>query len=222
MQKKPHKTELRTVRSSYKRSFCLQKGCKFYGKEAQQGICHTEPDTHDNWDLVDRHLALAEKHGEDYVKEIKTIYKGNKRAYIKYLENTVAVHWMQETSNLDEVIALRRRISLLKHKVQNQIRQLKELEESLLAQRLKGIDTETQIIVNGRKKIWLASDPQISYNNVVDLAEGTIPGLLNMSDFYTITYRNGCQESPQGELLRNTEVPVKHGMIFNVAYTGGA
>ena len=112
-----HKTELRKVKTTYEKSFCIQKGCRFYGQEAKQGICHTDPDTYSNWNLVDRHLDLADKHGEAFLKEIKATYKGKNLEYIKYLEDLVVIHWSQEVCHLDELIGLRRRNSLLKDKV---------------------------------------------------------------------------------------------------------
>jgi hypothetical protein len=36
-----HKSETKVFSREIHENFCMQKGCRFYGRHAQQGICHT-------------------------------------------------------------------------------------------------------------------------------------------------------------------------------------
>lgn len=75
-------------------------------------------------------------------------------------------------------------------------------------------DKELTIVVNGREKN--VSDRDLSFDEVVALAEGlpTGPNIV-----YTITYRRGNGEKPEGTLAEGGSVKVKEGMIFNVRAT---
>lgn len=74
---------------------------------------------------------------------------------------------------------------------------------------------EINIIVNARKKHVTAT--KLSFNEVVALAFDTPPTGENI--LFTITYRNGPRQNPEGTLLEGNTVYVKNGMIFNVTAT---
>jgi hypothetical protein len=58
---------------------------------------------------------------------------------------------------------------------------------------------------------------KLSFNDLLSLAFNPIPTGPNI--LFTITYRNGLRENPQGNLLEGGTVEIKEGMIFNVTAT---
>lgn len=70
------------------------------------------------------------------------------------------------------------------------------------------------IVVNGRGKV-VAKD-EITFSEIVALAEGLPSGQYIC---YTITYRRGQGNKPEGTLVEGETVKVKEGMIFNVTAT---
>ncbi len=78
-----------------------------------------------------------------------------------------------------------------------------------------GQDKEYQIIVNGREKT--VTTKHLSFMEVVSLAfdnPQTGPNIV-----YTITYKRGDGNKPEGTLVEGQTVRVKDGMIFNVSAT---
>lgn len=73
---------------------------------------------------------------------------------------------------------------------------------------------EVTIIVNGREKQFPKED--ISFAEVVALAFDTPPSPDTM---YTVSYRRGHGNKPEGTLVEGQSVKVKEGMIFNVTAT---
>lgn len=114
-----HKTEQRVFARNIHENFCVQPGCRFRGKHAQQGVCHTTTTSaggHD-WGYVDRLIAL----GNSFVDEVKTMAKRGKwsrKRYVEYLESAMACSWSNSSSGLDELVRLRRQVSLLTDKVE--------------------------------------------------------------------------------------------------------
>jgi hypothetical protein len=75
---------------------------------------------------------------------------------------------------------------------------------------------ETTIVVNAQEKT--ATTKEITFEQVVSLAyDGSPPEGENW--VFTVTYRRGAGESPQGSLVAGATVKVKKGMIFNVTAT---
>lgn len=77
-------------------------------------------------------------------------------------------------------------------------------------------DKTVTIIVNGEEKT-VDKNKELSFDEVVDLAYDPRPtGELIV---FTITYRRGGGNKPEGTLAESDTVKVKAGMIFNVTAT---
>jgi len=72
------------------------------------------------------------------------------------------------------------------------------------------------IIVNGREKTVLKNN-DLTFNELVVLAFDNPPSGENM--VFTITYRKGHGNKPEGSLAEGESVKAKDGMIFNVTST---
>jgi len=70
------------------------------------------------------------------------------------------------------------------------------------------------IVVNAQRKTVM--EKELSFAQVVALAFPT-PGGPNT--IYTVTYRKGPHENPEGTLVEGQSVQLKDGMVFNVAAT---
>lgn len=74
---------------------------------------------------------------------------------------------------------------------------------------------EFTIIVNGRQKT--VAERELSFAQVVALAfdnPPTGPGVM-----FTVTYRRGEGNKPEGTMVEGDIVKIKEGMIFNVTST---
>lgn len=74
---------------------------------------------------------------------------------------------------------------------------------------------EIDIIVNGKKKT--TTDTSLTFEEVVKIAFETPPEGPNT--LFTITYRNGPKQNPEGTLTAGHKVRIKKGMVFNVTST---
>ncbi len=74
---------------------------------------------------------------------------------------------------------------------------------------------EYTIVVNGRQKTVTAKE--LSFSDVVKLAFDSPPTDANV--IFTITYRRGEGNKPEGTMVDGETVKVKDGMIFNVTST---
>lgn len=78
-----------------------------------------------------------------------------------------------------------------------------------------GQDKEFTIIVNGRQKV--VTTKELSFIEIVALAFDTPPTGPNI--VYTVTFRRGQGNKPEGTLVEGDTVKIKDGMIFNVTAT---
>lgn len=78
-----------------------------------------------------------------------------------------------------------------------------------------GKNKEFNILVNAREKIW--AEKKISFDEIVILAFGLISTDPNVS--YTVTYKKGDNNKPEGIIVKGDEVKLKDGMRFNVTQT---
>ncbi|MBN8911050.1 MAG: multiubiquitin domain-containing protein [Rhizobiales bacterium] len=76
-------------------------------------------------------------------------------------------------------------------------------------------DKDITIVVNGREKT--VTGKELSFAQLVALAFDTPPTGENI--VFTITYRRGQGEKPEGSLVEGETVKIKKGMIFNVTAT---
>ncbi len=76
-------------------------------------------------------------------------------------------------------------------------------------------DQDFTIVVNGREKT--VTGKELSFAQLVALAFDTPPTGDNI--IFTITYRRGQGEKPEGSLVEGETVKIKKGMIFNVTAT---
>ena len=72
-----------------------------------------------------------------------------------------------------------------------------------------------EIVVNGRQK--LVTEKRLSFYEIVALAFDNLPSGPNI--IFTITYRKGPHQKPEGTLLEGETIKIKNGMIFNVTAT---
>jgi Multiubiquitin len=72
---------------------------------------------------------------------------------------------------------------------------------------------EFTIIVNGREKV--VTKKEMSFAEIVALAN--LPSGPNI--VYTVTYRRGEGNKPEGTLVEGDSVKIKEGIIFNVTAT---
>lgn len=73
------------------------------------------------------------------------------------------------------------------------------------------------IIVEGTPHQW-PFNKKISYAEVVTLEVPTYPQHPEIT--YSVKYKNGDPNRPEGVLVQGASVSVKEGMIFNVSETG--
>lgn len=78
-----------------------------------------------------------------------------------------------------------------------------------------GRDKEYTIIVNARPKV--VTKKELSFAEIVALAFDNPPQGPNI--VFTITYRRGEGQKPEGSLIEGETVKIKEGMIFNVTAT---
>jgi len=71
-----------------------------------------------------------------------------------------------------------------------------------------------EIIVNARPKTWY--EEAISFSQVDDIA---FPSPHGPNEFFTVQYRHGPKENPEGTLVEGQSVEVKSGMVFDVTRT---
>ncbi|ABD10268.1 hypothetical protein ThrDRAFT_01692 [Frankia casuarinae] len=79
-----------------------------------------------------------------------------------------------------------------------------------------GAQTKTvEIIVNGRRRTVVKGE--LSFDEVVALAFDPVPAGDNVD--FTITFRRGHGDKPEGTLRPGGTVKIKEGMIFDVTAT---
>jgi Multiubiquitin len=78
-----------------------------------------------------------------------------------------------------------------------------------------GQNKEYLIIVNAREKAF--NGKEISFDQVVILAFGSISTDPNI--VYTVTFKRGEGNKPEGIMDKGDIIKVKNGMIFNVTPT---
>ena len=98
---------------------------------------------------------------------------------------------------------------------EDRLRRDKEEREKLRRELEQAERREYKIIVNTRDKTVKGED--ITYDHVVKLAFPEPPPGGEI--IYTVTYRDGPKENPEGTMVAGDTVEIKDGMIFNVTWT---
>ena len=109
-----HKTEKRIFARNIQETYCVHPGCKFRGKNAQQGVCHTTTTFtgSKDWSYIDAAFKESEAHLKQ-IREIKVRNKMTDKQYIKDLESQIVCGFSNEIFRLDELIFLRKKVALL-------------------------------------------------------------------------------------------------------------
>jgi Multiubiquitin len=79
----------------------------------------------------------------------------------------------------------------------------------------QGQNKEFTVVVNGRPKV--VTSKELSFAEIIRLAFDAPPAGANI--VFTVTYRRGEGNKPEGTLVEGETVKVKEGMIFNVTAT---
>lgn len=79
----------------------------------------------------------------------------------------------------------------------------------------QGHEKVFMIVVNARELNFTGDE--ISFDQVIVLAFGTVSTDANMA--YTVTYKRGHGNKPEGSMVKGDTIMVKEGMIFNATAT---
>ena len=79
----------------------------------------------------------------------------------------------------------------------------------------KDKEKQVEIVINGRKRTF--SGKIITYIEVVTISLDGAP--VATDSIYSVTYRKGEGNKPEGSLVEGDSVKVKDGMVFNVTAT---
>ncbi len=74
---------------------------------------------------------------------------------------------------------------------------------------------EYSVVVNGRPRT--VDTKELSFEGLLELAFDPVPSGPNW--VFTVTYRRGQGDKPEGSLTAGKTVKVKDGMVFNVTAT---
>lgn len=111
-----HKTETRVFAREIHESYCAQRGCRFFGKRAVQGVCFSSErfdGERDIWKWID----LKAKHQADERAYFHKLYRGKPKEYIRHLEAHYESAVMNWDLTLDELVQLRGENAILKDKL---------------------------------------------------------------------------------------------------------
>lgn len=103
--KKQHRSK--PAERSYAIRICDQPGCKFRGKEAQQGVCHTTDGDLISW-------GKLESHEKEITADLAAMKKREGKDYVSALEAHYISAMMNWQGALDDTIRLRRDLAVLK------------------------------------------------------------------------------------------------------------
>ena len=105
--RRQHRTK--PAEASYSIEICDQPGCKFRGKEAQQGVCHTTDGDLIGWDKL-------EAHEKEITAALVNMKRHEGKGYVRALEAHYICAMMNWQGALDETLRLRRDLAVLKNR----------------------------------------------------------------------------------------------------------
>lgn len=79
----------------------------------------------------------------------------------------------------------------------------------------QGHEKALMIVVNARE--FNFTGDEISFDQVIELAFGSVSADPNIA--YTVTYKRGHGNKPEGSMIKGDRIKVKEGMIFNATAT---
>jgi hypothetical protein len=79
----------------------------------------------------------------------------------------------------------------------------------------QGHNKEFRVVVNGRPKV--VTGKEMSFTEIIALAFDNPPTGPNI--VFTVTYRRGEGNKPEGTMVEGDTVKIKDGMVFNVTAT---
>lgn len=104
-----HQTETRIFSRKIHETFCVQPRCRFRGKIAVQGVCHTTKSA------ADDSFEMAMRHGQELVDFYRKRYRGKKLTAI--LEQQLVCIWANGELTLDELVRTRAENATLKDRL---------------------------------------------------------------------------------------------------------
>lgn len=114
--KGPHRVDTHIFARRIRESWCAKKGCRFYGKPAVQGVCHTTTTFAGDEDYS--YWEHLEKVVEGHMVHLRKMLKGKTPSeQRRRLESEVACALMNGWGQLDELIRLRRDTAILRDQV---------------------------------------------------------------------------------------------------------
>jgi len=114
-----HKMETRVFAREIHEQFCVQPGCRFRGRLAQQGVCHSrDPYVEETGALGWKYIQLVERYAEESLQLLRRARFRSRRDYVKYLESCYACSIMNDAFTLDNLVLLRKENALLKLEVE--------------------------------------------------------------------------------------------------------
>lgn len=105
--KAKHKVIERGVQRVIKTTMCAHPGCKWHGKDAQQGVCYS-----DEGEVAE--FAKLDAHERQLTAELAEMRKREGKQYVKALEAYYVTAMMNWTIATDDCIRLRRDIAILR------------------------------------------------------------------------------------------------------------
>lgn len=88
-----------------------------------------------------------------------------------------------------------------------------ELEKNKSEEQVQERTKDYTIFVNTREHTW--TDKEISFEQVIILHYGSISN--DPKVIYTVTYKKGHGDKPEGSMVKGTIIKVKNEMRFNVS-----
>lgn len=105
-----HRTETRVFVRNIHETWCVQPGCKFNGRPAQQGVCHTTTTFTGSTDWS--YIEALEKDAVTHLAEL--LRRHGRRSYLRRLEEDFICAHLNAAFHLDQLVYLRREVALLR------------------------------------------------------------------------------------------------------------
>jgi hypothetical protein len=112
----PHHTETRVFAREIHESYCADPSCRFFGRPAVQGQCHTTTpftDSSDGSGVSWAYVEASEKHADALLVDIRQQSGSDKDAHIRDLESHLYCATLNTVSTLDQLVRLRSKSAVL-------------------------------------------------------------------------------------------------------------